>query len=157
MPPEVDQSPPELSLCNRLPPGDWLFSRLDDVSGGNEEVIECQNRDLRFLAFVSEVRLPNASSLDTSFAPRSVVGVSSGFVPVDILLRRHTGVFQDALRLTLVILDWCAVYETILLVLGRLMHCFINVFVFSKQAVWEVRRLIVTAAFRGQNLAANDC
>ena len=109
------------------------------------------------MAFVSEMKLSNTSAFDTSLAPRTIVGVPYGLMLVDVLLRRHAGVPGDPLRLALLALHWFAVYGTIPLTFLRLMQFTIIGSIFSKQAVWKVRRFIATAVFRGQNLAGNDC
>ena len=78
-----------------------LFSGLDVISCDGKQVIESQGRDLRLLLLGPEARLSDTSAFGAGLAPRSVRGVPSGLVLIDLLLRWRTGVPEEPRLLTL--------------------------------------------------------
>ena len=55
------------------------------------------------MGFVPEVMLSNSSAFDTSLTPRTVVGVPSCLMLVDIFLRRHAGIPEDSRLLAILV------------------------------------------------------
>ena len=55
------------------------------------------------MGFVPEVMLSNSSAFDTSLTPRTIVGVSSGLMLVNFLLRRHAGIPEDSRLLAILV------------------------------------------------------
>ena len=99
------------------------------------------------------MRLSNTSASDTGLAPRTIVGVPSGLMLVDVFLRGHAGISEDSLRLAFLIINRFAVCGTTVLIFMKLMQSIMIGLIFGKQSVWEFRRFFVTAVLCGQNLA----
>ena len=94
----------------------------------------------------------NTSAFDTGLTPRPVRGVTAGLMLVDVFLRRHAGIREDALWLALFVTGGFAVDEVALFTFIADERSTVYLIV-RKHSVWNIKRLRVTAVFHSQYFA----